>query len=70
MGGNLLSEDERLTVSEAAGLLGVSERTTRRLIDSGDLPAYRPSRRTLWLRQEDLEDYLEARKTTEKVKEE
>ena len=82
MGGNLLSEDERLTVSaaeggaqafgwcEASGLLGISEWTTRRLIDSGDLPAYRPSRRTLWVRQEDLEEYLEARKTTENVKEE
>jgi len=61
------AKGERLTVAEAAEVLGVSKRTTRRLIDSGELPAYRPSQRTLWLRQEDLEEYLETRKTTEKV---
>ncbi len=33
------------TVSEAAAATGLSEKTIRRAIDSGDLPSYRPTYR-------------------------
>lgn len=37
------------TVSEAAEASGVSEKTIRRAIDAGDLPAYYPTNRPLVL---------------------
>jgi excisionase family DNA binding protein len=64
-----ISEDERLSLAEAANRLGVSVRTTRRLIDRGELVAYRPSERKVWIHEEDLIKYLEAHKTTVKVTE-
>jgi excisionase family DNA binding protein len=57
---------ERLTVAQAAQRLGVSERTTRRLIEDRELVAYRPSKRKVWIHEEDLIRYLESHKTTER----
>lgn len=37
-------DDRHLTLSEVAGLMGVSERTVRRWIKSGKLRAYKPGR--------------------------
>src|SRR5215212_8606494 len=37
-------EDRQLSLSEFAGLMGVSERTARRWIKSGKLRAYKPGR--------------------------
>jgi excisionase family DNA binding protein len=37
-------EDRHLSLSEVAGLMGVSERTVRRWIKSGKLTAYKPGR--------------------------
>jgi excisionase family DNA binding protein len=37
-------EDRHLSLSEVAGLMGVSERTVRRWIKSGKLRAYKPGR--------------------------
>jgi excisionase family DNA binding protein len=37
-------EDRHLSLSEVAGLMGVSERTVRRWIKSGKLKAYKPGR--------------------------
>jgi excisionase family DNA binding protein len=37
-------EDRQLSLSEVAGLMGVSERTIRRWIKSGKLKAYKPGR--------------------------
>src|SRR5215212_4143788 len=37
-------EDRHLSLSEVAGLMGVSERTVRRWIHSGKLKAYKPGR--------------------------
>jgi excisionase family DNA binding protein len=37
-------EDRQLSLSEVAGLMGVSERTVRRWIKSGKLRAYKPGR--------------------------
>src|SRR5918997_964957 len=37
-------EDRHLSLSEVAGLMGVSERTARRWIKSGKLRAYKPGR--------------------------
>jgi excisionase family DNA binding protein len=64
VGGNRWSEEERLTVSEAAKELGVSEKTTRSLIDRGELTAYRPVPRKTWILQSDLDAFLNSRKTS------
>src|SRR5688572_27487240 len=37
-------DDRHLTLSDVAGLMGVSERTVRRWIKSGMLKAYKPGR--------------------------
>lgn len=52
-----------VTIKEAAGILSVSEKTIRRRISSGDLPAYmiggpRRRRRPIRIRLEDLEAML------------
>ena len=56
------TEDERLTVSETANELGVSEKTVRRLIDEGDLPAYRPTPRKTWVLRRDLAAFWASRR--------
>ena len=56
------TEDERLTVSETANVLGVSEKTVRRLIDEGDLPAYRPTPRKTWVLRRDLAAFWASRR--------
>lgn len=50
-------------MAEAARELGVSERTTRRLIDSGELPAYKPTLRKILVYREDLDAFLESHRT-------
>jgi excisionase family DNA binding protein len=50
-----------LKIREAAGLLGVSEKTVRRLIASRQLPCVR-IRRLLRLHEADLVRFVEARK--------
>lgn len=44
-----------LTIRSAAEKFGVSERTIRRRIASGELPAYRLGPRSIRLRAEDVE---------------
>jgi excisionase family DNA binding protein len=52
---------ELLTISEVALAMKVSERTVRRLIKSGDLPAYRVGGRgQLRVEMSELERYVEA----------
>jgi putative molybdopterin biosynthesis protein len=55
-----LPESEWLSVQQARGLLDVSRLTLLRLIDAGDLPAYRIGRR-IRLRAADVEAYRRRR---------
>ncbi len=56
---NKLSTDpELLTVSEAAKLLNVSERSIRRLLASGELGSYK-IRRTIRISRPDIDAYLD-----------
>ncbi len=54
---------ERLTVTEAAREIGVSERSTRRLIERGELPAYRPTPHKVFVFASDLDAFIESRRT-------
>lgn len=45
---------------EAADLLGISVRTLEKMIARGALPAYRIGPKTVRLRREDIDDYLES----------
>ena len=56
----LANEDNLLTVAEAALVLGISERTTRRLIDQGELPAYKPTSHKTLVFREHLEAFVES----------
>lgn len=47
--------DPRLSVSETAAYLNVNRRTVERLIDSGELRAYRLGQRTIRIRLSDIE---------------
>lgn len=48
-----------LTKTEAAEILGISERSLHRLIAAGDLPAYRLGRRAIRIRRDDLDRLFE-----------
>ena len=48
-----------LTPKDAAGVLGVSVKTVRRLYESGELPAFKVSTR-VQIRREDANAYLES----------
>ena len=48
-----------LTPKDAAGVLGVSLKTVRRLYESGELPAFKVSTR-VQIRREDADAYLES----------
>ncbi len=52
------AEDDWLGTKEAARLLGVVPRTLYRLIDDGDLPAYKIGR-VIRLRRSDIAAFLE-----------
>jgi excisionase family DNA binding protein len=54
-----------LTVAETAERLRVSERTVRRLIEGGLLPAVRVSAGAIRIGADELDDWLEERRTTE-----
>lgn len=58
------NDGERLTVSEAARKLNISEKTVRRLIDLHDLPAYKISERKTYVLREDLDAFVESRRTS------
>ena len=45
---------------EAADLLGISVRTLEKMIARGALPAYRVGPKSVRLRREDIDDYLES----------
>ena len=47
-------EDEMIPVNEAAKELGLSEKTTRSLIKTGELPAYNLAKRKTMVRRADL----------------
>ena len=64
MRSEVLGGDERLTVGEAAAELDVSEKTARRLIKHGELPAYSISERKTYVLRRDLNDFIESRRTT------
>ncbi len=49
-----------LTIREAAERLKVSDDTIRRRIKSGELPAYKPTRKYV-IKQSDLNTFLESR---------
>lgn len=54
---------ELLTVPEIADIMKVSEKTVRRLIQRGDLTAYKlGDRGQLRVKQRDLEQYVEAQR--------
>jgi excisionase family DNA binding protein len=57
------NEQEYLTVGEVASVLGVTEKTVRRLIDRGELIAYKISERKTYVRREDLDAYIESGRT-------
>lgn len=59
-----MNEGELLTVAEAAQKLGLSERTTRRLIKKGELPSYRPAPRKIYVLRGDLDAFFESHRTT------
>ncbi len=50
-------------MAEAARRIGVSESTTRRLIKSGELAVYQPTKRKIWVLSEDLDYFLESHRT-------
>ena len=55
-----VSDDKAwLSTSEAAQRLGVTRRTIYRLIDLGDLPAYKLGR-VIRIREEDMQAFMEA----------
>ena len=57
-----MAAEERLySLEEVAERLGVSERTVRRWVKAGDLPAYKPGREYR-IKPADLEEFLEERK--------
>jgi excisionase family DNA binding protein len=58
----LCASSELLTVTEAAGLLGVSVSTVRRVLGTGDLQAVRVGR-SLRFKMSDLENFMETRRT-------
>lgn len=51
-------EPEHLAPREAAAHLGVTERTIRRLIESGDLPAYRVGSKIIRIKRTDIDALL------------
>jgi excisionase family DNA binding protein len=58
----MLAAQERFySLEEVAEQLGVSERTVRRWIKSGVLPAYKPGREYR-IRAGELEEFLQSRK--------
>lgn len=57
----LTAEERMYSLEEVAERLQVSERTVRRWIKSGELPAYKPGREYRII-PSDLDAFLEARK--------
>lgn len=53
---------QMLTLKEVARELNIGLRTVERLVETGELPAYRLSPRVQRVRREDLEAYLESRR--------
>jgi excisionase family DNA binding protein len=51
-------ERKYISLDEAAEFLGVSSKTIRRLVSSGDLRAYRAGKRLVRLRSSDVESFL------------
>lgn len=54
------SPDRLLTLADVADFLAVSLSTVRRLVRDGNLPAVRVGQRSIRVRPEDLEAYLQA----------
>ncbi len=52
---NTISNSQLLSPSQAAELLGLSVRTIRRRIASGQLPAYRSGRKVIRIKTADLD---------------
>jgi excisionase family DNA binding protein len=59
-------EDRHLSLSEVAGLLGVSERSVRRWIKAGELRAYKPGR-DFRIPESGLRAFMEEREVRPKV---
>ena len=57
----LAAQEQFYSLEEVAERLGVSERTVRRWIKSGELPAYKPGREYR-IRDGELEEFLQSRK--------
>jgi excisionase family DNA binding protein len=55
-------EDEMIPVNEAAKELGLSEKTTRSLIKTGELPAYNLAKRKTMVHRADLRAFKEGRR--------
>lgn len=55
------NQDERLSVSQAAHELDLSEKTVRGLIRRKELPAFKLTPRKTVVRREDLDKYLATR---------
>ena len=49
-----------VSIAEAAEILGVSTKTVRRFIASGDLEAVRLARRTIRIKTESLDRFIDA----------
>lgn len=54
-------ENERLTVSEVAAELDVSEKTVHRIIKRGELVAYKLTPRRTYVLRQDLSAFIESR---------
>lgn len=63
------SMGERLTVSEAAGELGISERAIRELIRKEELVAYRPTPRKTFISRNILDEFQANHQTSRREEE-
>ena len=57
------NDEQRLSVGEVAAELEVSEKTVRRFISRGELPAYKIHARRLFVLRRDLDMFIESRRT-------
>lgn len=58
-----MDDIEWLSTAQAAAILGITPRTLYRLIDAGDVPAYRMGR-VIRLQRAHVLDYIEASRIT------
>jgi excisionase family DNA binding protein len=55
-----------MKISEAADYAGVGYKILHAAIDTGDLPSYTPSKRTVLLKASDVDEWIESKPNTPK----